>query len=139
MTESGEFFSSFIRVQNCSGFPGSTYAPFRLACDSRDRAGPHLHTHTSYGISGPERHDFPLVIVRHRNDGLRERKQAHESISLLKVLGRASAHDSRVHFDIGVGLGVNILDLVNPWLQFSVLEDGRGVVGRIQGHGWKNK
>ena len=126
--------SSFIRVQNCPGFPGSAYASFHLTYDSRDRADPHLHTHPSYGISSPERLDFPLVIVRHTNDGLRRLKRTHEPISL-KVLGRASAHVLRVHFDIGVGLGENILDLVNPWFQFSVLEDG--VVDRI--HGWKGK
>ena len=41
----------------------------------------------------------------------------------------------RVHLDIDVCLGVDVLDLVEPWLQFSVFENRKGVVGRVQGHG----
>ena len=36
--------------------------------------------------------------------------------------------------DIKVGLGINILDLVDPWLDFPIFGDGRGVAGRGQGH-----
>ena len=41
--------------------------------------------------------------------------------------------------DIQVGLGLKALDLVDPRLQFSVFKDGRGVAGRVQGHGWQGK
>lgn len=38
--------------------------------------------------------------------------------------------------DIQVGLAVDVLDFVGPWLQFSIPEDGWGVAGRgVQGHG----
>jgi len=36
--------------------------------------------------------------------------------------------------DIEIGLSMNVLDLVDPWLEFSFFEDGRGVAGRGQGH-----
>ena len=39
---------------------------------------------------------------------------------------------------MNVGLGVEVLDFVDSWLQFSALEDGR-VAGRAQGHGWWDK
>ena len=41
----------------------------------------------------------------------------------------------RMHLDIDVCLGVNVLDLVDPWLEFSVFEDRKEVAGRVQGHG----
>ena len=41
----------------------------------------------------------------------------------------------RVHLDIDVGLGDDILDLVDPWLQFPIFEDIERVTGRVQGHG----
>ena len=41
--------------------------------------------------------------------------------------------------DIEVGLGRKVLDLVNSRLEFSVFEDGRGVAGRFQGHGWHSE
>ena len=41
----------------------------------------------------------------------------------------------RVHLDIKVGLRVDVLDLVDPWFQFSILEDRKGIAGRVQGHG----
>jgi len=34
---------------------------------------------------------------------------------------------------------MNVLDLVDPWLEFPVPEDRRGVAGRGQGHVWQNK
>ena len=41
--------------------------------------------------------------------------------------------------DIEVGLGMEVLDLVNFWLQSPAFEDGSGVAGRVQGHGWERK
>ena len=55
--------------------------------------------------------------------------------SLPEVFGRTAPHFPRVQFDIEVGFAVNVLDLVDPWFWFSVLEDGRGATGRGQGHG----
>jgi hypothetical protein len=66
-------------------------------------------------------------------------KRTHEPVSLLKILGRTTTHVLRVYLDIDVGLGENVPDLVNSWLQFSVLEDRRGLVGRVQGHGWQSR
>ena len=62
-------------------------------------------------------------------------KRTHEPVSLLEVLGRTTTHAPRVYLDIDVDLSENIPDLVNPRLQFSVLEDGGRPVGRVQGHG----
>jgi len=42
----------------------------------------------------------------------------------LEVLGRTTTHLLRVFVDIGMGLCKNVLDLIDPWLQFSVFEDG---------------
>jgi len=39
--------------------------------------------------------------------------------------------------NVKVGLVINVLDLVDPRLEFSVFEDG--VIGRAHGHGWQNK
>ena len=39
----------------------------------------------------------------------------------------------RVDLDIDVGLGNDILDLVDPWLQFPIFEDGQGAVSWIHG------
>lgn len=36
--------------------------------------------------------------------------------------------------DIEVGLTLDVLDPVDPRFEFSVLEDGKGVTGRVQGH-----
>ena len=41
----------------------------------------------------------------------------------------------RVFLNIKEGLVVKTLDLIDPWLQFSIVEDGYGVVGRCDGHG----
>ena len=41
--------------------------------------------------------------------------------------------------DIEVGLGKKVPDLVDPWLQFPVFEDRRGVAGRAQEHGWQGE
>ena len=38
--------------------------------------------------------------------------------------------------DIHIGLRAEILDLVDPWFEFPIFEDGRRVTGRrVQGHG----
>ena len=62
-------------------------------------------------------------------------KQTHEPVSLLKILGRTTTHVPRVYLSVEVGLGENITDFVNSRFQFSVLEYGRGFVGRVLGHG----
>jgi hypothetical protein len=94
-------------------------------------------THFSYGISSPKRLDFPLVIVRYMCLNLA--KRTHESVPLIKILGRTTAHAPRVYLNIDVGLGENVPDLVNSRLQFSILEDGRGLIGRVQGHSWQSR
>jgi len=55
---------------------------------------------------------------------------AHETPSLSEIFGGTTAHLPRVYFDVEIGLGLDVLDLVDPWLQFSIIEDG-GVVGRV--------
>jgi hypothetical protein len=87
----------------------------------------HQRTHPPYGISGPKRLYFPLLTVRFASQRLL--RQTHETISLLKVLARTRTHVSRVRLNIDVGLCEDVLDLVNPWLQFSVFKDGGGVLG----------
>ena len=39
--------------------------------------------------------------------------------------------------DVKICLGIEVLDLVDPWLEFSVFKDEGRVVGRGQGHGWQ--
>ena len=75
------------------------------------------------------------MVVRYTDSRLL-RRGTYEPISLLEILGRAAAYDPRVYLDINPGLGENVLDLVNPRLRFSVLEDGRGVIGRFESHSW---
>ena len=53
----------------------------------------------------------------------------YEPHSLSKVSEGTKAQLLRVYFDIEIGLSVNVLDLVDPWLQFSVFEDGKGITG----------
>jgi len=48
----------------------------------------------------------------------------YKAPSLPKILGRTATHFPRVLVDIEVGLRAKILDLVDPWLEFSVFEDG---------------
>ena len=45
----------------------------------------------------------------------------------------------RVYLDIEVCFSVNVVDLVDPWLQISIFEDGRGIIGRFQCHGRQNE
>jgi len=41
--------------------------------------------------------------------------------------------------DIYECLGVDVLGLVGPWLQFSVFENGRSIIGRVGSHGRQSK
>ena len=66
-------------------------------------------------------------------------KSAYKPPSFLKVFGWATARFPRDVLYIDVIPGLNILDFVYPWLQFSVFEDGRGVVSRVEGHGWQSR
>ena len=59
-----------------------------------------------------------------------------ETPSLPEIFGGTIGHFPRVYLYIEVGFIVNVLDLVDPWLQFPVPEDGRGITSRTQGHGW---
>ena len=93
-----------------------------------------IDTYPFYSVSSPERSYFPLVVVRYTY--LRLRMRTHEPISLLNVSGRAAAYSPRLCIDINPGFGGKVLDLVNPCLQLSVLEDGRGVSGWSLSHDW---
>lgn len=95
------------------------------------------HAHPLYRISSPQSLDFPLLIVRYPNCKLQ--MPTYEASSLSEISRGTTTHLPRVHSDVEVGFGVDILDLVNSWFQFSVLEDGRGVAGRVQSHGWQSK
>jgi len=55
-------------------------------------------------------------------------------MSVREVFGGTTAQFLRVSVNVGVGLGMNILDLADPWFEFHVPEDRRGVAGRAQGH-----
>ena len=46
-------------------------------------------------------------------------------------------HGARARRDqfLSVIVGLNVLNFVGPWLQFSILKDGRGT-GRTLGHRW---
>ena len=48
----------------------------------------------------------------------------YEPPSFPKILGRTTTHFPGAVLDIGVGVIVKVLDLVDPWLQFPVFEDG---------------
>jgi len=124
----------FDGVQNCSGFPGSTYirqySHMAVEVDV-ERA------HPLYSITGPKLFYFPLQIIRCVCN--RRRAPTYTAPSFLEVFGGTTAHFPRVYFDVKVGVGVNVLDLVDPWFQFPVFEDRSGVTGRIQGHGWQGE
>jgi len=79
-------------------------------------------TNPLYHVSRPKSLDFPLLNVRFVNR--RRQVATYEPPSLLKSPGRTTTNLSRVFMDIEVGLRVQVLDLVDPRLQFSVLEDG---------------
>ena len=117
-------------VHECTelvGFPGFNLRPAWFSVLRQGFASICINAYPFYSVSSPERLYFPLVVVRYTKPGLRMR--THEPISLLKVSGRAAAYAPRLYINISPGFGTNILDLVNSWLQFSILEDGRGVAG----------
>jgi hypothetical protein len=89
-----------------------------------------VYTHPPYGIPVSKRHNFPLLSVRYINQRLLER--TYKPSSLSESRGRSTTHIPRGYFDIEEGLSVDVLDLVDPWLQFSVFEDGGG-------HRWQRK
>ena len=91
-----------------------------------------MYTHPLHGIPSAKGFDFPLLIVRYVNHKLPER--TYETPSLHKGCGWPATHVPRVVMDVHVGLGVEVLDSIDPWLQFSVLEDGRGIVSGSFGH-----
>ena len=47
----------------------------------------------------------------------------HKAPSMTDVPLGTTAHFPRVDFDIKVSVGIDVLDLVDPWLQFSIFED----------------
>ena len=91
-----------------------------------------MYTHPLHGIPSAKGFDFPLLVVRHTNHKLP--KQTYEAPSLRKGCGWSATHVFRVVMDVHVGLGVEVLDSIDSWLQFSVLEDGRGIVSGSCGH-----
>lgn len=48
---------------------------------------------------------------------------------LSKLFDGTTTHFPREYLDVKVGFIMDVLDLVDPWFQFSVFEDG-GVTGR---------
>ena len=81
-----------------------------------------LYTHPPYRVSGSEGLNFPLIIVRYTNHGLIKRTYAPPSIR--KSCSGSTTKFSRELMEIQEGLAVEILNLVDPWLQFSIFEDG---------------
>ena len=55
-----------------------------------------------------------------------------------KVFGRTTTHFPRGYLDAKVGLTLDVLDLVDPWLQFSVFENRGTVTGRVESYGWQS-
>jgi len=132
VTERGDCLSPSISVQNCSGFPGSTYVRYCSAYNGRVCVG-HWCAHHLHRISGPEAFDFPLLNVRYLNH--RCQILTYEPPPLSKIVGGSTTHAPRMYLDIEEGFSVDVLDLVDPRLQFSVSEDGRGATGRARVHG----
>ena len=62
------------------------------------------------------------VTVRYVNH--RREIPTYEPPSLSEISCRTTTHAPRVYLDIKESLSVNVLDLVGPWLQFSIYEDG---------------
>jgi len=54
---------------------------------------------------------------------------AYDSPSFPEIFVGTTADTPRVYLDVEECLSVNILDLVDPWLQFFTFEDGRGIWG----------
>jgi hypothetical protein len=63
------------------------------------------------------------MIIRYTDH--KPRKWTYDPPSILNLLGRTTTDSLWLFVDIKEGLSVNILDLVDPWLQFPVFEDGR--------------
>ena len=61
----------------------------------------------------------------------------YEAPSLSEIFGGTTAYFPLEYLDVGVGLSVDALNLIDPWFQLAVFEDGRRVTGRFQGHGWQ--
>ena len=58
----------------------------------------------------------------------------YNSPSLSETPDGTTTQVPRVYLNIEEGLGVDILNLVDPRPQLPIFEDGRGGVGRNQGH-----
>lgn len=117
-------------LQNWSGFPGSTLIPWFSTCDGGQWVGSYRHAHPLHRISNPKASYFPLSIIRYRNHKFQ--METYESLSVLEISSRITPQLLRVFLDIQIVLMIKALNLINPWLHFSVFEDGRGVVC---GHG----
>ena len=91
------------------------------------------YTHPLYGISGPKRHDFPLLIIRYMYH--RPLNRTYEPSPLFEIRGRSTAHLSRELIDIHIILVVKVLDFVDSRFQFSIPEDGWGAAGCCCRHG----
>ena len=59
--------------------------------------------------------------------------RTYDPHSLSEIIGGTTKQFLRVRLNIEVGLSVNVLDLVDPWLQLFTFEDRR-VASRVQGH-----
>ena len=133
-----QFPSPSVGLQNWSGIPGSTCVSRFSAHDGGQGAGPHRHqAHHLHRISSAKSFDLPLLNVRFANH--RKQAKTHKALSLLEITGRTTTHLLRVSVDIEVCFRIQVLYLVNSWLQFSVLEDGTGASCRGQGHGWESE
>lgn len=64
----------------------------------------------------------------------KRRGPAYKASSFFEIFGGTTTHFPCVYLNVEVGLGVNILDLVDSWLQLPAFEDRRGVTGRVEGH-----
>jgi hypothetical protein len=76
-------------------------------------------------ISSTKPLDFPLRNVRSAN--WRLEIKAYEPPSFLEISGGTTAQLHRVMVDVEVGVRKKVLDLVDPWLQSSIFEDGRAL------------
>ena len=90
-----------------------------------------LVTRPSYGISNTRALNYPLLIVRYEQ---REEMVIHKPPPFSEVLGGTTTHFLRSYPDAEAGFILDALDIVDPWLQFSVLENGSGVARRVQDH-----
>ena len=70
------------------------------------------------------------------DQNLERGRLTYKSPSFSKVSGWTATHLPRVHLDIEVIISLNVLDLVDPWLEPSTLvEDGRRSTGGVWDHG----